>query len=134
VTYLADTSMMVRLQQPNAIGPQWRDVVQAGLVGVCPAVEAELIPSALSKADRDKLRTMLLAVFTWHSIPDSAWRFVERTQDALVDVGRHRGPSVADLLVAATAEAWDLTILHVDSDFDTIAGVTNIRTQRADHA
>lgn len=40
--------------------------------------------------------------------------------------------SVVDLLVAATAQAWDLTVLHVDADFDTVAGVTELRTQRAD--
>ena len=61
-----------------------------------------------------------------------AWRFVERTQDALVDLGQHKGPSVVDLLVAATAEAWGLTVLHVDVDFETIARVTSVRTLRAD--
>ena len=78
---------------------------------------------AKSKADRDQLRSTLRDLFTWHPVPDSAWRFVERTQDALVDTGHHRGPSIADLLVAATADAWDLTVLHLDRDFDTIASV-----------
>ena len=49
-----------------------------------------------------------------------------------VDAGQQKGPSVVDLLVAATAEAWDLTVLHVDADFETIARVAPIRTQRAD--
>src|SRR5215831_21125075 len=113
--------MLVRVRTRTNIGQHWLDVVEAGLVGVCPVVEAELIRSAAGKADRNRLRTMLRSAFTWHPIPDSAWRFVERTQDALVDTGHHRGPSIADLLVAATADAWDLTILHVDRDFDTIA-------------
>jgi hypothetical protein len=65
-------------------------------------------------------------------MPDDAWRFVERTQDALVDLGQHKGPSVVDLLVAATADAWDLTVLHVDADFDTIARVSPVRARRAD--
>ena len=132
VNYLADSSIVERLRQPAKLDPRWFDVVQAGLVGVCAAVEAELIRGATNKADRDQLHRTLRSLFTWHPIPDSAWRFVERTQDALVDIGHHRGPSIADLLVAATAEAWDLTVLHVDRDFDTIAGVTNLKTQRAD--
>jgi predicted nucleic acid-binding protein len=134
MSYLADTSMVMRLNQPSGVDQRWVDVVQAGLVGVCPVVEAELMRTARNKANRDQLRSTLRSLFTWHPVPDSAWRFVERTQDALVDIGHHRGPSVADLLVAATADAWDLTVLHVDRDFDTIAGVTNVKTQRADQS
>jgi predicted nucleic acid-binding protein len=132
MSYLADTSMVERLRQPSALDQQWFDVVQAGLVGICPVIEAELMRGAKSKADRDQLRRTLRSLFTWHPIPVSAWRFVERTQDALIDIGHHRGPSIADLLVAATAEAWDLVVLHVDRDFDTIAGVTGVKARRVD--
>jgi predicted nucleic acid-binding protein len=132
MTYLADTSMIVRLRHSQALAPGWVDAVQAGLVGVCPAVESELVRAVASKADRDQLRRTLRGLFTWHPMPDRIWRFVERTQDELVNVGRHRGPSVVDLLVAGTAQAWDLTVLHVDADFETIATVTELRTQRAD--
>jgi len=41
---------------------------------------------------------------------------------------------VVDLLVAATAEAWGLTILHVDADFDTIARVADVAAIRANKA
>lgn len=132
MTYLADTSMIVRLRRNHDLDPRWLDAVRAGLVGVCPAVEAELTRAVASKGDRDQLRQQLRALFTWHPMPDSAWAFLERVQDQLVDAGQPRGPSVVDLLVAATAEAWDLTVLHVDADFETIARVAPIRTQRAD--
>lgn len=42
----------------------------------------------------------------------------------LNDHGRHRAPSVPDLLVAATAEQAGLTVVHVDKDFDLIAEIT----------
>ena len=58
MTYLADASMLARLQQPARIDRRWVDVVQAGLVGVCPVVEAELMRGAKSKANRDQLRGM----------------------------------------------------------------------------
>jgi len=45
-------------------------------------------------------------------------------QRLLAQAGHHRAPSVSDLLVAATAEAVGLTVLHVDKDFELIAGVT----------
>lgn len=132
MTFLADTSMVVRLRRGQDVQPRWVDAVRAGLVGVCPVVEAELVRAAAGKADRDQLRDQLRALFTWHPMPDDAWRFVERTQDALVALGQHKGPSVVDLLVAATADAWGLTVLHVDADFDTIARVVPVQVRRAD--
>jgi predicted nucleic acid-binding protein len=132
VTFLADTSMVIRLRRGQDLQPRWIDAVRAGLVGICPAVEAEPVRATASRADRDQLRDLLRSLFSWHPMPDDAWRFVERTQLALVDLGQHKGPSVIDLLVAATAEAWGLTVLHVDTDFDTIARVVPVRVRRAD--
>ena len=134
MTFLADTSVVVRLRRGGDVQPQWVEAVRAGMVGVCPAVEAELIRATAGRADRDQLRAMLRSLFGWHPMPDDAWRFVERTQNALVELGQHRGPSVVDLLVAATAEAWGLTILHADADFDTIARVVDVHAIRADKA
>ena len=132
MTFLADTSMVVRLKRGQDIAPRWIDAIKGGLVGLCPVVEAELIRACASKADRDQLRGQLKVLFGWHPMPDDAWRFVQRTQDDLVDLGHHKGPSVVDLLVAATAEAWGLTVLHVDADFETIARVAPVQLQRAD--
>ena len=133
MTFLADTSMVIRLRRGVDLAPRWVDAVRAGLVAVCPAVEAELARAAASKAaDRDQLRQHVRSLFGWHPMPDGAWRFVERVQDELVDRGHHPGPSVVDLLVAATADAWGLTVLHVDADFDTMASVAGIPVQRAD--
>ena len=132
MTFLADTSMVVRLRRGQDINARWIDAVRAGLVGVCPVVEAELVRATASASDRDELRSLLGTLFAWHPMPDDAWRFVARTQDDLVKLGHPKGPSVVDLLVAATADAWGLTVLHVDADFDAIARVAGIRTRRAD--
>jgi predicted nucleic acid-binding protein len=51
-------------------------------------------------------------------------------QTLLADRGQHRGPSVPDLLIAATAELTGLTVLHVDMDFDTIAALTGQKTEK----
>ena len=37
-----------------------------------------------------------------------------------------------DLLIAATAELTDLSVLHVDKDFELIASVTGQRVERLD--
>jgi predicted nucleic acid-binding protein len=51
-------------------------------------------------------------------------------QLALADQGRHRAPSIPDLIIAATAELAGLTVLHVDKDFDLIAQVTGQPIER----
>lgn len=48
----------------------------------------------------------------------------------LADRGRHRAPSVPDLIIAATAELAGLTVLHLDKDFDVIADVTGQSVER----
>ena len=51
-------------------------------------------------------------------------------QFALAERGHHRAPSVPDLLIAATAELAELTVLHIDKDFDLIAEITDQRLER----
>ena len=48
----------------------------------------------------------------------------------LADRGQHRAPSIPDLIIAATAELADLTVLHLDKDFDVIAAVTGQPVER----
>lgn len=73
--------MVIRLRRGREVDQRWLDAVRAGLVGVCPVVEAELARATASKVDRDQLRSLLRSLFGWHPMPDDAWRFVERTQD-----------------------------------------------------
>jgi predicted nucleic acid-binding protein len=39
--------------------------------------------------------------------------------------GLHRAVGIPDLLIAAVAERERLTLLHYDSDYDFVAGITN---------
>ncbi len=51
-------------------------------------------------------------------------------QMILADRGHHRAPGVPDLLIAAVAELTGCTVLHLDKDFDLIAGVTGQPVER----
>lgn len=51
-------------------------------------------------------------------------------QMLLADRCQHGGPSIPDLIIAATAELSGFTILHVDKDFDTITAITGQPTVR----
>lgn len=53
-------------------------------------------------------------------------------QSVLAERGQHRAPSVPDLLIAATAELTELTVLHVDKDFELIAEITGQPVERLD--
>lgn len=64
-----------------------------------------------------------------HLTPSIEDRAVE-VQGLLADCGQHRAPSIPDLLVAAAAELAQLTVLHVDKDFDLIADVTGQPMER----
>jgi predicted nucleic acid-binding protein len=48
----------------------------------------------------------------------------------LADRGQHRGPSIPDLIIAATAELAELTVLHVDKVFEVIADITRQPAER----
>jgi len=73
----------------------------------------------------DLIRSMPISNLT----PAIEQRAVE-IQAMLVSRGMHRAPSVPDVLVAATADIAQLTVLHVDKDFDLIAGLTGQPTER----
>jgi predicted nucleic acid-binding protein len=44
--------------------------------------------------------------------------------------GKHRAPSIPDLIVAAAGELAGLCVLHLDKDFDLIADVTGQPVER----
>jgi predicted nucleic acid-binding protein len=50
-------------------------------------------------------------------------------QDALAERSHQRGAKIADLLIAAVAEAAGLVVLHYDHDFDLIADLTGQPTE-----
>jgi predicted nucleic acid-binding protein len=58
-----------------------------------------------------------------HLTPAIEGRALE-VQLLLADCGQHRGPSILDLLIAATAEKAGLTVLAADKDFTLIAAIT----------
>ena len=74
---------------------------------------------------------MRMARSAWFLVPmDQA--ILDRAvtvQDELAEHSRQRGARIADLLIAAAAEAAGLVVLHYDADFDLIAGVTGQPTQ-----
>jgi len=51
-------------------------------------------------------------------------------QMILAERSQHRAASIPDLLIAATAELGQLTVLHLDKDFELIAQITGQPVER----
>lgn len=64
----------------------------------------------------------------WLPVTTGVLRRALDVQEVLAHLGQHR-LTLADLIVAATAEAHDATVLHYDRDFDPMAGVTGQSTR-----
>ncbi|MFJ3879564.1 PIN domain nuclease [Streptomyces sp. NPDC090077] len=124
VTYLIDTSAVVRVLTNEDVRKAWRDHLAEGVIGICEVTELEILFSARSLPDRLEKEALLGELFNWTPVPESVYIRARAVQRLLTGRGEHRSAGPVDLLVAATAELTGLTLLHYDKDFDAIARVT----------
>ncbi len=129
-TWLIDKSALVRLAaSPDAA--QWAARIERGLVRITTVTRLEVGYSARSGPElrtgfqRPPLSSMPVEYLT-PAIEDRAVEILT----LLADRAQHRAPSVPDLIIAATAELADLTVLHLDKDFDLIAEITGQPMER----
>jgi predicted nucleic acid-binding protein len=121
LTHLVDSSVLTRLGQPPiraAIEPK----AARGQLARAGISDLEIGYSARSAVEWDRLM-QALQVFQLVETTSDHLRRARQVQRLLA--ARHqRGRKVPDLLIAAAAEAHDLSVLHYDADFDRIAAVT----------
>ena len=121
LSHLVDTSVLTRLARPSV-----RDVVEpmarAGQLarpGIC---DLEIGYAARNADEWDRL---IGALDAFDAVETSAARVARALQvQRLLAARSQRGRKLPDLLVAAAAEALDLTVLHYDADFERISAVT----------
>lgn len=126
--FLADKSALARLHLP-AVRDALVPLMERGLISICGVTELEMLYSARNIDERARMRAQLEASLNRVVEPENLWARAAEIQEALTEKGQHRSASVADLIVAATARAARLTVLHYDNDFDTIAAFTEQPTQ-----
>jgi predicted nucleic acid-binding protein len=131
-TWLIDKSAIARLHRASD-AVEWASRIERGLVRISTVTRLEVGFSARSAPDhRALLREPPVASMPVEYLtPRIEDRAVE-LQSVLAERGHHRAPSVPDLLIAATAELAELTVLHVDKDFELIADVTGQPIERLD--
>ena len=128
--WLIDKSALVRLAS-STDPAEWAARIERGLVRIATVTRLEVGYSARSGPDlrTDLLRPPLAAMPVEYQTPAVEDRTVE-VLTLLADRGQHRDPSIPDLIIAATAELADLTVLHFDKDFEIIAAITGQPLER----
>lgn len=129
-TWLIDKSALVRL----AVSPdsaEWAERIGRGLVRVTTVTRLEVGYSARSGPQlRAGLRQPPMSSMPVEYLTPAIEDRAVEVLTLLADRGQHRAPSIPGLIIAATAELADLTILHVDKDFELIAQVTGQPVER----
>lgn len=128
--WLIDKSALVRLASAS---DEWLSRMQRGLVKISTVTLLEIGFSTRNGTDHRATlgEPPVSSMPVEHVTPAIEARAVE-LQMLLADRGQHRAPSIRDLLIAATAEAARLVVLHVDRDFELIAAITNQPIERLD--
>jgi predicted nucleic acid-binding protein len=122
-SHLADTSALARLQRP-AVAAVLGPLIEAGLVATCGVIEFELGWATRNGDEFDLVRADREAGYEWLATHDEDWHRALDVQAKLWHSGRVRAVGFPDLLVAAVAERERVTLLHYDSDYDLVAGIT----------
>ena len=125
--YLADKSVWARVRQP-AILSVMNEYVERGLIGTCPVIDLEILFSARTSTEHTHFRRQREA-FEYFPLTDEIARRAVEVQGLLAERAQHRAASIPDLLVAATAERFSLTVLHYDRDYERIAEITGQPTE-----
>jgi predicted nucleic acid-binding protein len=122
--FCVDTSAWHHSTRPD-VARVWRVHLEADELGLCDQVRLEILWSARSSKDYDGLAEELAALRSI-AIGASSFERALEVQRRLARVGglHHRSVKIADLIIAAAAEAADATVLHYDADFDRISKVT----------
>ena len=119
-----DTSAWHHAGDPDTTAA-WRRYLEADELAICDQVRLEILYSARSAVDYDALAEELDAL---HHLPggDAVWARAHDVQRRLAHVAglHHRSVKIADLVIAATAEASGAVVWHYDADFDRIAAIT----------
>ena len=121
---LADTSAWHR-STDSAVAEAWELHLGQGTLATCAQVRLEILYSARSLPAYEQLADELQAL---HQLPCGEDQFARalEVQHRLARLGglHHRSVKIADLVIAASAEAGGAVVWHYDEDFDRISRVT----------
>lgn len=132
-TWIIDKSALTRLHLA-VDAEDWSSRITRGLVRISTVTLLEVGYSARKVAEHRSLVSgpPVGSLTVEYLTPTIEGRAVE-IQAVLAERGQHRAASIPDLLIAADAGLADLTVLHVDKDFELIAAVDGQSVERLNH-
>lgn len=128
--WIIDKSAYTRLSgSPDA--PARVRCIERGLVRISTVTRLQIGHSLRTgQQARDEMSSPPLALMPIEYLTPAVEDRAVQVQLLLADRGQHRAPAIPDLIVAATAELAELTVLALDEDFDLIARVTGQPVER----
>lgn len=121
---LADKSALEWARRDNRARNAFLDLRNAHVIAACHMTALEICYSARNLADLEALFTGQRAL-EWLPVSEAVMDRALQVQRLLAanSGNGHRRP-IPDLIIAAAAELHGAEVLHLDSDYDMIAGVT----------
>jgi predicted nucleic acid-binding protein len=119
IAYLVDVSVLARTHRPAVADALHQ---YAGQLATCSTLLLDVGSSARDAAHYDEMMNGLSSYLPL-AVDQDALDLATALQRQLVRLGAHRGPRVADLLLAAVAIRHGAVLLHHNEEFELIAGV-----------
>ncbi len=129
MTFLLDKSAHARWNQP-LVAARLNDLLREDLLCIARPSVLEIGFSVRSPQDYREVITDIVEAMTVIELSTEIGSRAQDLQERLTHRGWHRAPGPVDLLLAATAIEHDLTLLHLDKDFELMAGVSSLRQER----
>ena len=125
--YLIDISALARMPH-ESVRQRLAPIIEAGEAATCAIIDLEVLYSARNHEEHVDIRRRRALAYERVPITEDVFERAIEVQAELARTGRHRVP-IPDLLIASASESASLTLLHYDSDFDTVASVTGQSTK-----
>ena len=120
VGFLLDKSALARWSHAG-VAAVLNPLLGTGQLWTCPIIELEVRYSARDAAEFDQVSRDRAIAYRWAELTEEVGSTALAMQAELAHHSHLRAVGVPDLLIAATAASYDLTVLHYDADFDTLA-------------
>jgi predicted nucleic acid-binding protein len=131
VIELWDTSALILAARDPVIGADLAEALVADAVAITEPILLEYLNGARNPVEYDRFATALRAARVLETAPE-AWRRALEVHRLLAvsGAGHQRSVRLVDLIVAAVAELHRVPVVHIDEDYERIAGFTRQATRR----
>lgn len=121
--YLADTTVYVLQDRYPHVRRRFIALLTEGRLAACQMTALEYLNNAANPSSYESVWGALHGQ-RWINVTTEAMNRALDVHRELAAASQHRNFRLPDLIIAATAELSGATVLHYDTDYDRIAGVT----------